>query len=81
MCPLVMLSIFIHISHLIGQMRGTSHDSLTPWVGRMWGIDKREGELDQYHNGGEEAHQQGSANRALWLLIAPRSYPQAPWSS
>ena len=29
----------IHISHLIGQMRGTSHESETPWVGCIRAID------------------------------------------
>ena len=55
--------------------------SQTPWVGCMRGIDQREGEPAQYHNGGEVAHQQGKANLSMWLLIAPRSYPQAPRSS
>ena len=32
----------IHISHLIDQMRGTSHESETPWVGCVRGTDQRE---------------------------------------
>ena len=67
----------IHISHLIGQMRGTSHESETPWVGCIRGTRSKRGKPTQYHHGGAEAHQQGLASLALWLLIAPRS----PWSS
>ena len=33
----------IHISQLIGQMRDTSHESETPWVGCIWGKDQIEG--------------------------------------
>ena len=32
----------IHISHLIGQMTGTSHESKTPWARCVQGIDQRE---------------------------------------
>ena len=32
----------IHISHLIGQMRDTSHEFETPWVGCIWGKDQIE---------------------------------------
>ena len=48
-------------------------------MGRMHtGHKSKRGEPNQYHNGGAEAHQQGSVSLALWFLIAPRSYPQSP---
>ena len=38
----------IHIFHLIGQTRGTSHEFETPWVGCIRGIDQRE--VNQLNN-------------------------------
>ena len=61
----------IHISHLIGQMRGTSHESEAPWVGYVRGTDQREANqlniimVRQKHN-------------KVQLQEAPKSYPQAP---
>ena len=42
MRPSVLLSVSIHISHLIGQMRGTSHEFETPRVRCVQGTDQRE---------------------------------------
>ena len=71
MHPSVLILVFIHISHLIFQMIDISHESETPWVGCVRGIDQREvnqlniimvgqkhNKVQQaypYHNGGAEA--------------------------
>ena len=70
----------ILISQLIGQMRGTSHESQTTWVGCMWDIDQeRVNQINIITLGNNTPIRKGEPRPMV--AYSSKKIPQAPRSS